>query len=128
MALRLHVGCGTVYLEGYVNLDVEVPGYSYLAGERPDLADLNRTTVDRYYKREESRATLEGGPGGPQFCVVDRYARVDALPYPPGSADEIRSVQVLEHVEMRRVPAVLRHWHEILKPGGLVHVDVPDFE
>jgi hypothetical protein len=26
------------------------------------------------------------------------------------------------------VPAVLRHWHERLKPGGVCHVDVPDFE
>ena len=58
MALKLHVGCGTVYLDGYVNLDVEVPGYSFLATERPDLLERNRTTVDRYYKVEESRETL----------------------------------------------------------------------
>ena len=128
MAIRLHVGCGTVYLDGYVNLDVEVPGYSFLAGERPDLLAKNRTTLDRYYKLEESRATLEGGPQAPQFCVVDRYARVDALPYPPDSVDEIRSVQVLEHVGMKEAPRVLRHWCEVLRPGGLVHVDVPDFE
>ncbi len=128
MAVKLHAGCGTVYLEGYVNLDVEVPGYSFLASERPDLMELNRTTVDRYYRHDESQATLEHGPSRPQYCVVDRYASVDALPFPPGSADEIRSVQVLEHVEMKRVPEVLRHWHRVLKVGGLVHVDVPDFE
>ncbi len=128
MAIRLHVGCGTVYLEGYVNLDVPVPGYSFLAAERPDLVELNRTTAERYYKKEESQATLERGPSGPQYCVVDRYAAVDALPYPPGSVDEIRAVQVLEHVPMRKAPEVLRHWHAILKPGGVAHVDVPDFE
>lgn len=128
MALRLHVGCGTVYLDGYVNLDVEVPGYSFLAGERPDLADLNRTTVDRYYVREESQATLEHGPGRPQHCVVDRYATVDALPFAPGTVDEIRSVQVLEHVAAPEVPRVLAHWHALLRPGGVCHVDVPDFE
>jgi Methyltransferase domain len=128
MSKRLHVGCGTVYLDGYVNLDVEVPGYSYLASERPDLADANRTTVDRYYVREESRATLEHGPGRPQACVVDAYAPVDALPFPPGSVDEIRSVQVLEHIEMKHVPVVLEHWYETLAPGGVCHVDVPDFE
>ena len=128
MALRLHVGCGTVYLDGYVNLDVEVPGYSYLASERPDLADLNRTTVDRYYKNVESQATLEKGPGRPQYCVVDRYARVDQLPFEVGTVDEIRSVQVLEHMDMKQAPFVLRHWFEKLKPGGVCHVDVPDFE
>ena len=128
MAIRLHVGCGTVYLDGYVNLDVEVPGYSFLAADRPDLLARNRTTPDRYYKQEESQATLEGGPKTAQFCVVDRYARVDALLYPPDSVDEIRSVQVLEHMGMKEVPRVLAHWREVLKPGGVVHVDVPDFE
>ena len=128
MAIRLHVGCGTVYLDGYVNLDVEVPGYSFLAADRPDLLARNRTTPDRYYKQEESQATLEGGPKSPQFCVVDRYARVDALPYPADSVDEIRSVQVLEHMGMKEAPRVLAHWREVLKPGGVVHVDVPDFE
>lgn len=128
MALRLHVGCGTVYLDGYVNIDVEVSGYSWLASERPDLADRNRTTVDRYYKHEESQATLEQGPGRPQFCVVDRYATVDALPYEPGTVDEIFSVQVLEHLDMKQVPVALRHWWSLLRPGGICHVDVPDFE
>ena len=127
-AIRLHVGCGTVYLDGFVNIDVEVPGYSHLAEARPDLMEKNRTTLDRYYKQEESRATLERGPREPQACVVDRYARIDALPYPPDSVDEIRSVQVLEHVGMAEAPRVLRHWHGLLKPGGVVHVDVPDFE
>ena len=117
-----------MYLEGYENVDLEVPGYSFLARERPDLAELNRTTVDRYYKHDESQATLEGGPSRAQYCVVDRYAPLDGLPYRPDTVDEIRTVQVLEHVEAKRVPLVLRHWHELLKPGGICHVDVPDFE
>lgn len=128
MALKLHVGCGTVYLDGYVNLDLPVEGYSFLATERADLLARNRTTVDRYYKKDESRETLEHGPSEPQACVVDRYAAMDALPYAPGTVDEIRSVQSLEHLDMREGPRVLRHWYEILKPGGVVHVDVPDFE
>lgn len=128
MSIRVHAGCGTVYLDGYVNVDVEVPGYSYRASERPDLAAINRTTVDRYYKNEESQATLEHGPGRPQHCVVDRYGKVDALPFEPGSLAEIRTVQVLEHIDMKQVPMVLRHWLDLLEPGGVCHVDVPDFE
>ena len=128
MALKLHVGCGTVYLDGYVNLDVEVPGYSFLATERPDLLERNRTTVDRYYKVEESRETLEGGPRAPQACVVDRYGDLRALPYEVDTVDEIRSVQSLEHLDMKEGPRVLRHWRELLRPGGMLHVDVPDLE
>ncbi len=128
MALKLHVGCGTVYLDGYVNLDLYVEGYSYLATERTDLLERNRTTVERYYKHAETRESLERGSRDAQFCVVDRYAPMDALPYPPGSVDEIRSVQSLEHLDMKEGPRVLRHWHEILRQGGMLHVDVPDFE
>jgi len=134
MPLKLHVGCGTVYLDGYVNLDVPVAGYSFLAKERPDLLAQNRTTADRYYKQEETRATLETRAAQvatkrePQFCVVDAYAAMDALPYEPNSVDEIRSVQCLEHVSMSEGPRVLRYWHGLLKPGGVLHVDVPDFE
>jgi len=128
MPTRLHVGCGTVYLDGYINIDLEVPGYSFLASERPDLVAVNRTTVDRYYKHLETRDSLEQGTLNAQHCVVDRYAPIDALPFAPESVDEIRSVQVLEHMETKRVPEVLRHWHAMLKPGGIAHVDVPDFE
>lgn len=134
MALKLHVGCGTVYLDGYVNLDVSVPGYSFLAEERPELRERNRTTVDRYYKKDETRQTLEARAStdaaarDAQFCVVDAYAAMDALPYPPNGVDEIRCVQCVEHLPMADVPRVLRHWHGLLKPGGILHVDVPDFE
>ena len=60
--------------------------------------------------------------------MVDQYAPVDALPFAPGSADEIRTVQVLEHIPMKETARVLRHWYETLAPGGLLHLDVPDFE
>src|SRR4051812_38613204 len=118
MPLKLHVGCGTVYLDGYVNLDVPVEGYSFLARERPDLTEKNRTSVDRYYKQEESRESLDGRAAQhptkrePQFCVVDTYAEADRLPYRPESVDEIRSVQCLEHLPMNQAPQVLRYWYE----------------
>ena len=111
-----------------VTFEAENNGYSFLARERPDLVALNRTTVDRYYRNDESQESLERGSRPPQFCVVDGYAAVDALPYPPESADEIRTVQVLEHVPMKDTARVLRHWYETLRPGGLLHLDVPDFE
>jgi len=134
MSLKLHVGCGTVYLDGYVNLDVPVEGYSFLARERPDLMERNRTTVDRYYKKDETRESLEARAAQEaerretQFCVVDAYADATRLPYKPGTVDEIRSVQCLEHLPMAEAPRVLRYWYGLLKPGGVLHVDVPDFE
>lgn len=34
---------------------------------------------------------------------------------------------VLEHVPRRRTLAVLREWHRVLKPGGVLRTAVPDF-
>ena len=34
----------------------------------------------------------------------------------------------LEHISHRRVPEVLKEWHRVLKPGGILRVSVPDFD
>ena len=48
--INLHLGCGTVYLENWINVDIYQEGYTYLANERKDLLEYNKTTIDRYYK------------------------------------------------------------------------------
>lgn len=53
---------------------------------------------------------------------------VRALPFRDGSVDEIRASHVLEHIPYREAQAVLEHWFNLLKPGGVIKVAVPDFE
>jgi hypothetical protein len=50
------------------------------------------------------------------------------LPDEDGSVEEIRASHVLEHFSHTQVAAVLRHWVEKLRPGGLMRIAVPDFE
>lgn len=46
MPKKLHLGNGTVYLDGWINIDL----HGSLAKDRPDLVKHNLTTIENYYK------------------------------------------------------------------------------
>ena len=50
------------------------------------------------------------------------------IPLETGSVDEIRCIHVLEHVTRDKYPLMLREMHRVLKPGGVLYVEVPDFK
>ncbi len=127
-ALKLHLGCGTIYLDGFVNIDIWREGFSFPAFERPDLVIANRTTFDNYYKSEVTRADVLSKRKEPRYVVADRFQDITSLDYSQNSADLIVCVQTLEHLTKEEVDRALNNWHSILKPGGVLHVDVPDFE
>jgi hypothetical protein len=126
--MRLHLGCGDVYLVDeeipWINIDLMIPGYSFLATERPDLVEHNATTLDRYYKHPYTTV----GPLLNRLCVADAFMDVRYLLYGSETVEEILSVQILEHFDFAETAAVLREWYRVLRRGGLLCVDVPDFE
>jgi predicted SAM-dependent methyltransferase len=75
-----------------------------------------------------------GGVGNPDwihcdcrpFPCVEVVADVRALPFPERHADEVRASHVIEHFDLDEVPAVLREWARVLKPGGRLTVITPD--
>jgi predicted SAM-dependent methyltransferase len=73
---------------------------------------------------------LEPKPG---YVNVDPYAAAADvrnhawdLPYAACTVDEINCTHVLEHIEKRKVSVVLAEFFRVLKPGGLLVVEVPD--
>jgi len=46
-------------------------------------------------------------------------------PFDDEVADEIRAVELLEHISFRETINVLKEWNRILKPGGKLHIQVP---
>ncbi len=88
--LRLHLGCGEIYLDGYVNVDA----YPSPKAPRPP----------------------------------DRILRVEDVDYEPGSVDEIYTAHVVEHLSRDEVLRALPRWHRVLRPGGLLTIEVPDAE
>ena len=84
--MKLHVGCGTKKLTGWINIDA-------VKECKPDLVhDL-------------------GQP----------------LPYADLSADELMAHGVLEHFDKYMRYCVFGDWARVLKEGGVMDIEVPDF-
>ena len=61
---------------------------------------------------------------------VKKFARAEMLDtvYEPDSVAEIRCHHVFEHISILDVDRTLRGWNRIMKMGGLLWIEVPDFE
>ena len=59
---------------------------------------------------------------------VDRQAMVERLDFLSNDSVElIFASHVLEHFGRHEVDNVLREWHRVLRPGGILRLGVPDF-
>ncbi|MEW6690999.1 MAG: methyltransferase domain-containing protein [Pseudomonadota bacterium] len=67
---------------------------------------------------------VEPGPGVDYVGDCGDLGRFDG-----GSIEEIYASHVLEHLSyVNDLPAALKEWHRVLKPGGRALISVPDFE
>lgn len=125
---KIHLGCGSVYLKGYTNVDGKFDNH-YLASDRPDIVEKNITTYEKYYKYPVTRLDIEQRNLIKQDVVVDMYAEdYDNLPFEENSLDEILLVQVFEHFSWEEGKTLLNYWYKLLKPGGKIIIDVPDLD
>lgn len=62
------------------------------------------------------------------YCEPDLVANALGLPYEKETASIIYAGHLIEHLEMAEVYEALKHWHDILKPGGKLILTFPDFE
>jgi predicted SAM-dependent methyltransferase len=124
--MKLHLGCGCIYLEGYVNIDADLPHHR-LAKFEPELVKKNITTVENYYKQQVTREDIESKRLHEKPVVVDVYCNdFLKLPWKAGTIDEIRLVQVFEHFTYEQGRKLVEYWYTLLKPGGVLHLDIPD--
>jgi predicted SAM-dependent methyltransferase len=52
----------------------------------------------------------------------------ERIPLDTNSVDEIHCIHVLEHVTRNKYSPMLREMHRVLKPGGHLYVETPDFQ
>lgn len=131
MTERLHLGSGTVYLTGYINVDL--PGdMTFLASEHPELVEAYRTTEDAYYARSPGYKTMSDFPeqalSGTQPYLCDRYGSWFNIPCRSGNANEILSRATFEHLSLTESHRALDEAGRVLCPGGLLRLSVPDHE
>lgn len=46
--------------------------------------------------------------------------------FPVNYADEIHAYHVVEHFYKEDIVEILKEWYRILKPGGTIHIEMPD--
>lgn len=83
--IKLNLGCGNDYMEGWVNIDQYAP---HKVDERYDIIKL---------------------------------------PYENNTVDEIKAFHVIEHFPWSKGNEALREWYRVLKPGGRIWLETPDF-
>lgn len=126
--MKLHIGCGTVYLRDYLNVDLRQSG-AVLACEQPDLAAERSVPESDYYAGTRSRTVADFATSTAaelQERVCDAYGSFENMPCDDHVADEILSRQVFEHLSAWEAQRALKECRRVLKTDGLLRLSVPD--
>lgn len=59
-------------------------------------------------------------------CPVDVHCSADDLPFPAAIFDEVRAVDILEHMPYRATVNVLKEWARVMRCGGRLFVQTPN--
>ncbi len=126
--MKLHVGCGSVYLDGWMNVDLHGPK-SFLAKDRPDLVQKWKTTDAAYYAKHPDKTidTLRQGPLDQEY-VCDYFATFSNLPCAAGKAEEVLARHSFEHLSIAEARHALDQIEGVLKENGILRLDVPDHD
>ena len=67
-------------------------------------------------------------PDSPFSIQPDVKADARELPFEDNYADEVHAIHLIEHFYYWDAPKALREWKRVLKPGGLLVLELPDIE
>lgn len=60
--------------------------------------------------------------------ATDLVCDIAKLPYPDNSLIIIENYHVIEHLPRNKVNVALKEWFRVLKPGGTLVIECPDFD
>lgn len=65
---------------------------------------------------------------GERTGATDYVCDIMNLPYPDGLVDRIETYHVIEHIQRKNVIKALEEWQRVLKPGGVLIIECPNFD
>lgn len=108
--MKLHLGCGTVIVDGWVNVD-------YALGARIRKLPVVGPIV--------AWSGMFSTAWSPQIVVHDLRR---PFPWDDGSVDIIYTSNAIEHLKKDDGENCLRECSRVLRPGGILRVVVPDLK
>lgn len=110
--LRLHIGCGLVAPEAWINID-----------RSPNVL-LDRARPAKHLLRRLGLLERDHMRSWPRN--IQRMDVTKGLPFGDGSASAIYSSHMLEHLYLDQAAFVLGECHRVIAPGGIVRLALPD--
>ena len=90
-----------------------------VGGSAKDWINIEINPIEEMLTRPGAKDIVHGFPRV-TICSISK------TPFPDNFADFVYSHHSLEHVNIGDVVPTLKEWWRILKPGGLVNINVPD--
>lgn len=130
-----------LFEQGYKFESIPHTSVNYLVRETSQ-ASLGKTKIDLLKTKHKMLPKLKlhlacGHDYEDSYINVDLYAPEDAkcdvrfdvikLPYEDNTIDEIKAFHIIEHFHFFEIKEVLKEWYRVLKPGGVLHIETPDF-
>ena len=130
-----------LWKQNYKFFDKNSTSVKYLVKQN-NQASIGKTKINDLKNKHELLDKLKlhlacGHDYNKDYINVDLYAPEDAkcdirfdvmkLPYPDNSVDEIKAFHIIEHFHFFEIKEVLNEWYRVLKPGGRLYLETPDF-
>jgi predicted SAM-dependent methyltransferase len=119
--VKVNLGAGLAIAPGWINIDMN--GSTLCAAlPEPALRLVYRlSNAKRWSDADEYVRKLKGN-------VLVHHNLVYGIPLPDASADYVYSAHFFEHLYREDAERLFRESHRILKPGGVLRINVPSLE
>jgi len=121
MVVKVNLGCGSTPFKGWINID---KSWNVRLYRLPLIKKLAIRFLSSFglVAKESLKYVVDYPPNvDVRGCDITK-----GLPFDDLSVDYIYTSQMLEHLRREDAIFVLKECHRVLKPGGVLHVVVPD--